>query len=511
MVMGKRVLVIGAGIAGLSTASYLQRNGFQTEIFELHDLPGGLCTAWKRNGYTFDACIHWLMGSGPSSNLHEIWKELGAADLHYVEWDIHAVVRLANGDDFTMYTDPDRLEAEMLRLGPQDGRIIRRITNWMRMAMRLDLPVAIDKVSAAKRLALLARLPASLPLFLALKKPLSLALSGIKSARLREAFEIFYGGYLKDFPVGGMCMMLAHMAKKSAGYPIGGSLAFARAIERKYLSLGGKIHYGCMVDEILVENGRAVGVRGQFKGEASAEVRGDYVISAADAHDTVKRLLGGRFRNAALEAAFSSADVPEAPGLKRFPSLLYIGLGLARDFSSFPHAQMFKLHEPLKLENGKLQVDRLGLRLYSFDPTFAPVGKTAAIVLIETTNDSYWTMLERRDKTAYNAEKKAAAGAVVAALDCFVPGLKESVETVDVATPATFIRYTNNWHGSYEGWLPSAASLMSSLPKTLDGLEGFYMVGQWVSPGGGLPPCGFEARKLARTLCKKEGQAFNPD
>ena len=66
--MGKRVLVIGAGIAGLSAASYLQRNGFDTEIFELHDKAGGLCTAWKRGGYTFDGCVHWLMGSGPSSN-----------------------------------------------------------------------------------------------------------------------------------------------------------------------------------------------------------------------------------------------------------------------------------------------------------------------------------------------------------------------------------------------------------------------------------------------------------
>jgi phytoene dehydrogenase-like protein len=509
--MGKRVLVIGAGIAGLSTASYLQRNGFSTEIFELHDLPGGLCTAWKRNGYTFDACIHWLMGSGPSSNLHEIWKELGAADLPYVEWDVHTVVRLTDGDDFTMYTDPDRLEAEMLRLGPGDGRVIRRITNWIRMAMRFDIPVAMDRVSAAKRLSLFAGLLASLPLFLALRKPMVVVLSKIKSARLREVFEIYYGGYLKDFPIGAMCMMLAFMAKKSAGYPIGGSLAFARAIESKYLSLGGKIHYGCKVDEILVENGRAVGVKGEFTGEASTEVRGDYVISAADAHDTLNRLLGGRFKSAALEAAFSSADAPGASGLKRFPSLLYIGLGLARDFSTSPYARIFKLNEPLKLEKGKLQVERLGLRLYGFDPTLAPAGKTAAIVMIETTNDSYWTALKQSDRTAYNAEKKAAADAVVAALDCFVPGLKASVETVDVATPATFIRYTNNWHGSYEGWLPSSASIMSSLPKTLDGLEGFSMVGQWVSPGGGLPPCGIEARKLAKALCKKEGRAFLPD
>ena len=59
----KKVIIIGAGIAGLSAASYLQRNGYDTEIFEAHSLPGGLCTSWKRGDYTFDYCIHWLMGT----------------------------------------------------------------------------------------------------------------------------------------------------------------------------------------------------------------------------------------------------------------------------------------------------------------------------------------------------------------------------------------------------------------------------------------------------------------
>ena len=47
------IIIIGAGIAGLSAGSYGQMNGYRTQIFELHDKPGGLCTAWKRRGYTF--------------------------------------------------------------------------------------------------------------------------------------------------------------------------------------------------------------------------------------------------------------------------------------------------------------------------------------------------------------------------------------------------------------------------------------------------------------------------
>ncbi|HNR80708.1 MAG TPA: NAD(P)/FAD-dependent oxidoreductase, partial [Mesotoga infera] len=56
----KKIAIIGAGIAGLSAGCYAQMDGFETEIFELHNNPGGLCTSWKRKDYTIDGCIHHL-------------------------------------------------------------------------------------------------------------------------------------------------------------------------------------------------------------------------------------------------------------------------------------------------------------------------------------------------------------------------------------------------------------------------------------------------------------------
>ena len=50
------VIIIGAGVAGLSAGCYAQMNGDHTCIFEMHNLPGGLCTAWERKGYTFEGC-----------------------------------------------------------------------------------------------------------------------------------------------------------------------------------------------------------------------------------------------------------------------------------------------------------------------------------------------------------------------------------------------------------------------------------------------------------------------
>ena len=76
----KKILIIGAGISGLSAGCYARMNGYDAEIYEMHNIPGGLCTSWKRGGYTFDGCVHWLMGSGKGSPFNRFWNELGVLE-----------------------------------------------------------------------------------------------------------------------------------------------------------------------------------------------------------------------------------------------------------------------------------------------------------------------------------------------------------------------------------------------------------------------------------------------
>ena len=72
-----KVIIIGAGIAGLSAAIHAQMAGFETEIYESHIIPGGMCTVWKRNGYTIDNCVHWLTCSKENMQLHQQWINTG--------------------------------------------------------------------------------------------------------------------------------------------------------------------------------------------------------------------------------------------------------------------------------------------------------------------------------------------------------------------------------------------------------------------------------------------------
>ncbi|MFW9937802.1 MAG: NAD(P)-binding protein, partial [Candidatus Thorarchaeota archaeon] len=64
----RKIIIIGAGPAGLCAGCYLQMNGYDTEIFEMHDRVGGCCSSWERKGYIFDGCIHFLVGTGESSD-----------------------------------------------------------------------------------------------------------------------------------------------------------------------------------------------------------------------------------------------------------------------------------------------------------------------------------------------------------------------------------------------------------------------------------------------------------
>jgi phytoene dehydrogenase-like protein len=94
-------------------------------------------------------------------------------------------------------------------------------------------------------------------------------------------------------------------------------------------------------------------------------------------------------------------------------------------------------------------------------------------------------------------------------LDKRFPELSKQVEMVDVATPITYYRYTGNWQGTYEGWLPTPKTPPTFIMnKTLPGLENFYMVGQWVMPGGGLPTGVISGRWMTQLICKKDGKKF---
>jgi phytoene dehydrogenase-like protein len=138
--MPDEILIIGAGIAGLATGCYAQMNGYQVRILEAHRLPGGLCTAWSRQGYTFDGCIHHLAGSGPASWLYRVWQELGATQERAFLFPEDLVrIEAPDGQALTIYTDIERLAEHMHTTWPGDRAAIDTYLAAARRFRQVDL------------------------------------------------------------------------------------------------------------------------------------------------------------------------------------------------------------------------------------------------------------------------------------------------------------------------------------------------------------------------------------
>jgi len=464
-----------------------------------------VCTAWQRNGYTIDSCIHWLVGTSPASSYHKLWREVGALKgSTVIDQDEFMRVEISGGRALIFYRDVDRFERHLLELGPEDAKPIRELTNTIRKLSRFDMSVekAPELYSLGEKFSSLARMVPFLPTLGKWQKVTvhDFAMR-LKSPVLKEAFTSM-GNEMESWPMLGLIFPMMWQATKSAGYVLGGSLPFVRNIENRFRGLGGQIRYSARVDKILTEarpNGRgdrAVGVRLAD----GTEHRADVVISAADGHTTIFGMLEGRYVD-------DEVRKPYEGGMTPFPPLLYVALGVAEPLDNLPQTNSgisFPLDPKVEID-GKPR-DRLSVHVYNFDHSLAPKGKTAVIVMLNSDYDR-WKALSA-DPAKYRAEKELAAERVIDALEQRLPGVRAKIEMRDVATPTTWERYTGNWRGSYEGWLPNAKSFGRGMSKTLPGLSGFYMVGQWVAPGGGLPPAVSTGRHVVQLICREDKKPF---
>ena len=229
-----------------------------------------------------------------------------------------------------------------------------------------------------------------------------------------------------------------------------------------------------------------------------SEHRADIIVSNAYGPATVFDLLGGRYVDERIRAAYSSPRDVVGMGLQ-------VSLGAARELPAEVQAMVLLLPEPVEIAGQSYE--RLSVELFGFDPSMAPDGKGVLKVMFETSY-AYWKEL-RRDRERYREEKERVAAIVLDQLEPHFPGIGAQVEMVDVATPITIERYTGVGR-TFEGSLgiPMASFLAGrGIVRTLPGLDEFYMVGQWAGFPG-IPWVAAMGRSLVRHLCRQGGRPF---
>lgn len=507
--MSKRVSIVGAGVAGLSAGCYLRMNGYRVSVYEKAPHPGGLCASWKRKGYTFDISTHWLVGSRPSSFLYKIWDELHI--LRGVTVQDHKYFKKIhgkNGTVLTVYSDVDRLYKEMLEIAPGDKKAIKEFISGIRLAKKVKLPVEkprelynfIDYLTFPFKYYHLIR-------FVLKWRPLRIKAFAKRFADpvLRDLFLNIFTDH-DDFSMVSQLLTLGWYSNHEAGRPLGGSLTVVRNLERRFKELGGEVFYNSEVIKIKQKGSAVCGLRVQKGTGASCvyeDVESAYVISAADMVHTLKNLLTGvrtkKFDN------YIGKLVP-------YPSFFDVNIGVNADFNMESLESVnYYLDEPFELEAGHA-VERLTSHFFNFDKNCIPPGKTAIMTHVRSHRFEFWKELRENDPEGYKNLKQKLAEKIIDVVDKTFSTdevrIKENIEVIDVCTPYTYYRWTYNYRGSYEGWIPDPYSTGRNLSKTVTGLEGFYFCGQWVEPGGGLPSAAMSGRNVAQLICARDKKKF---
>ena len=494
--MSKKIIIIGGGVAGLSAGIYAAMNGFEPEIIEMHSIAGGQCTAWNRKKYRFDYCLHWLLGTSKGA-FNDIWKETNVLneDTEIINHEIHSQIYDKDRNEFIIYSDIDRWEEYLIDIAPEDAKVIKRMCNDMRKSGLLE-PLALppELRNLADYIKFISKV---LPVVNLVRKFGRITCKeyfdklGFKSEKIRSVFYEMYGE--RNFSALGFIFMLAWFNQKNAGYIKGGSLPLTQRMVEKFIQLGGSISYNKKVERIVVENDTAKGV----VLTDGTQILSDYVIGTADGYTTIYKMLEGKYVSKKADFAFKNWEL--------FTPIVQVSFGISSSIKSVAPF-IINISKDLKIGRTRLK-SGYSIMNYSFDTTMAPEGKTSIVLRY----DSPWELWENLEGDEYQDEKKEIEKDAISYLEVEFPGITEFIEVIDVATPKTDVRYTGVKDGAYEGFMPSKENMMKALDMHLPKLSNFYMAGQWLYPGGGLPPSAQSGKWAVQLISKKEKQKFITD
>jgi phytoene dehydrogenase-like protein len=454
------VIVVGAGVGGLVCAGFLAQAGQRVLVLDHHYQPGGCCTAFSRKNYLFDAAVHHIGGCGRYGIVGQVLSRLGIAlDL----------VRLDPMDHLVFPEFEFRIPADLDRyVEALAGRFLderESIPEFFRDLVRLYRQILNAGNGSGRG---------------ARKQREGALVSRYRGATFSEMLGDYFDdpdlkrvlggqwGYLgspvEEISAVGMCQMLVNYLRDGAYYPIGSTQAFSDALARSLLERGQHVLLEHRVTEVLVDHGRAAGVRLE-RGET---VRAGAVVSNVDARQLFFDL---------LPQGVCELERKRIRQLRAAPSYygLYLALSCEADLSNLPRG--FYHFSP---SDGDGAIDWIYLSATTeIDASLAPKGGQviSATVGVSGSSSAF---------RAWQTDTSSMIRSALRHLSARAPGIESKIEFIETASPKTLARYTLAKDGAAYGWavIPDQAGNDRLSQQT--SLPGLHLAGQWTSPGPGV-------------------------
>lgn len=481
-------VVIGAGIGGLVAANLLVREGLSVLLVEQHYMAGGYCSTFRRAGYTFDAATHFypLLGN-PDTLTGRLLTDLGV-ETGWVKMDPVDTFHFPDGSRFEVPADLDAYRARLDAEFPEQRAALDAFFADVEQAYLLGL-LAYFRDHDTPRMDRFRDLT--------LRDVLDRHI-GDEKLKLLLTADCPHWGSSPDHTSFVFDSMLRLSYFLGNYYPRGGSQAFADELARRFEEQGGDILMSTRARRIALAKGegtpRVTGVeletlRGSLTGEH--RVAAEVVISNADLLLTAEELVGEEH----LPAAWVAGIRRLRPSYPCF--LSHIGLEGVPDAVLEEAQGYYWAH----WDPDRVGRDGLICKIFSptlYEPAMAPEGCQVVILqkVLEMDDDAWriWTPAD------WERHKRRVETFVTAHLEKVVPGVRERIRFQSSASALTSWRFTRNEAGAMLGWEMCSDQLGDGRPGVETPVEGLYLTGHWVRPGGGISPVIVSACQVAEKV-----------
>jgi all-trans-retinol 13,14-reductase len=467
-------IVIGSGAGGLAAALALARAGQRVLVLEQHYVPGGWCHSFTLKGFHFSPGVHYIGELQPGGRMRQIYEGLGVAnDISFFELPPDGFDHVRVGSErFDIPKGKETYAARMADRFPRDARGIKKVLDIFGDISR-ELDEGLEVLGPADVLALPFRTPSLLRHGLL---PLSRVVNSRVEDPLARAILTIQAGDHGLPPEKALTAVHAAVVGHYYGggwYPKGGAFTIPRAFVRALERHRGEIRLETEVAEIMIEGGRAIGVR-LASGE---EIRASRVISNADPHVTFGKLVPKEMQSRFLRwrvarakysctslSLFLAADMDvRAAGLDGGNYWWSRDTNISAGYESRTKEQLMKEEVPglfltcTTLKDPTKRRDRLHtMEVFTFVP--------------------FESFPEKRGPE-YDAMKAQLLERMLDGASRVVPGLRERVVFAELGTPLTNVNYCRATQGNLYGTEKSLFHVgpFGFQPKT--GIRDLYLCG----------------------------------
>lgn len=507
--MGKKIAIIGGGVAGLSAGIYGQRAGFETTVYEKNSVLGGSLSGWYRNGYAIDNCLHWLTGTNEDSPTHNQWVELGVInDETVIVKRPYLLSSETNGVRVTLWRDPEKTRREMLEISPEDETEINLFIDCVNVATGIVANINhIQKLAKTVTEAetVLSHFEFARRAVLYMGINMEQWAKRFKSEAIRNLILDFTA---KEYESYWLIVVYSFFVSGNADIVEGGSIRIADNITQTYLNAGGRIETNMEAKQIVIKKNKLPKIEGvKIKSkhaekiifENGDEVTADYIICACDVKYVFSKLIKRKkHKNKLIKYIFKHED--EFPMYSAFQAAfsvdgLFEEIGDSLGFECSP------------VEVAMQRYDRIFVKNYrEYGDYIAPAGKTVIqCMFIQYEKDfKFWKKLYKSDKSRYDTVKNNIAMAIIHEIEKKFPEYEGKIHVLDTWTPYTYARRNNDTNGAFMRYITTAISNKAAIAQEVKGVDNVFLSSHWLKYPGGLPMAAYTGKNAIEIIADKE-------